>query len=302
MNTKVLRSVVAVGLLVLAGAGALFGQDVVVEYVDGYLDIDENGEWYPLYIGDEIGIDSTVRLEDGSYAELARGTATVRLRRGGEYQVSSLFEAAGRVAQSGIGAMIASRVSAMTTEQDDSQTAVGGVRASEAVAEPEISWAGGESVADLIDEGLLLLDDGAYQDAYWAFADAYDYSLTDEEYERSAFFLGYASMLIGENAEALELLEEVGPNPETDFYAQHALSLSQLLIQEFAYEDALDVLADLAASAPDDQTMLTANLLRGIAHSGMGDNAGARRFFQQVIDDGAGTQAADAAASILADL
>ncbi len=289
-------------LLVLAGVGTLFGQDVVVEYVDGYLDVQEDGEWYPLYIGDRVEQDATVRLEDGSYAELVFNSVTVRLRRGGQYRVASLFESAGRVEQAGIGAMIASRVASMTTEQDDSQTAVGGVRASEAVQEPEISWAGGESVDDLIAEGILLIEDGAYQDAYWAFADAYDYALTDQEYERSAFFLGYAAMLVGETGEALGLLEDVGPNPETDYYEQHALSLAQLLIQEFAYDDALDVLNDLEDNTPEEQTALTAGLLRGIAHAGMGDVAGARRILRQVVNTGAGSPAAEAAQNILADL
>lgn len=293
------RRLFIVALILLPAA--IFAQEVVVEYLDGYLDVESGGSWAPLYIGDTLASNEIIRLDEGAYAELSRGTVTVRLRRAGEYAISSLFEQAGRVERAGIGAMIASRVSALSTEREDDTTSVGGVRASEAATAPEVAWAGGESVNELIDEGIGLLDEGALEDAYWTFAEAYDYALSDAEFERSAFFFGYAAMQIGEYNEALGLLEEAGPNPDTEFFAQHSLALAQLLISEFAYVDAISVLEDLETQNPHPEEAMTAWLLRGIAHAGLGDSQTATTYLQRVVEEGDGATA-EAASSILAEL
>ena len=64
------RSILFVIPLLLV-ATVVMGQEFIVDYVDGYLDVDDSGSWYELYIGDPVGVSDTVRLGQTSSAGLA---------------------------------------------------------------------------------------------------------------------------------------------------------------------------------------------------------------------------------------
>lgn len=80
----------------------------------------------------------------------------------------------------------------------------GGAGASEAALPAAPAWAAGESVDELIRHGTTLLNEGAYDDAYYVYREAYDYAITDQEYARALFSYGYASTLVGKSAQAFE--------------------------------------------------------------------------------------------------
>jgi len=293
---------VIIPLMIVAAAG--MAQDFTVDYVDGYLDVNDSGTWYELYIGDPVATTDTVRLGDGSYAELSDGVITIKLTRAGTYRISELSASARRTQSSGIGSMVLGRVGRLTgQQQSQEQTSQGGVRASEAVNQNQPTWAGGESVDELITEGLGMLNQGEYQDAYWVFQEAYDYALDDAEYAKSLFYYGYGAALIGNTEEAFNLLEEIGPDPATDYYADHVIVLGQLLIETFAYEDAIDDLAMLSndSSAPREDRQ-SALLLTGLAYDGMGNTALARRHFERARDILPDSESAQIAAKLLAQL
>jgi tetratricopeptide (TPR) repeat protein len=269
----------------LAVTTLLFGQDFVVEYLDGYLDLDEGGSWYELYIGDTVSADDTVRLDDG-YAELSDGTLTIRLTRPGTYYVGNLVSSARRTNNSGVGGLVINRIGRLTGQQEEpQQTAAGGARASEAVNQNQPTWAGGESVDELINQGVALLQEGEYQDAYWRFLEANEYAFDDTEIARSLFYYGYSAALIGKTPEAFKLLYEVGPDPETDYYEDHVIVLGQLLIETFAFEDAIDQLEPLVESgAAEAGARQSAMLLTGLAYEGLGDVRMARTFLRRSRD------------------
>jgi len=180
------------------------------------------------------------------------------------------------------------------------QTAAGGARASEAVNQNAPTWAGGETIDELIAEGTDLLNEGAYEDAYYVFEEAYDYAISDLEYSRALFYYGYASTLVGRNAQAFDLLEEIGPDQETDYFASHVLALGQLLVESFAYDEAIDhltVLAEDDEQAPED--IQSAQLLLGIAYDGLGMAGRARTYLRQARATLPGTPAAEAADRLL---
>lgn len=291
-------------LILLAVTTLLFGQEFVVEYIDGYLDIDERGSWYELYIGDVVTASDTLRLDDGSYAELTSGSMTIRLTRPGTYYVGDLVSTARRTASSGVGGLVLGRIGRLTGQQEEEeQTAAGGVRASEAVNQNQPTWAGGESVDELIEQGLGLLNAGAYQDAYWIFQEAYDYALDDEEYAKSLFYYGYGASLIGNTEEAFDLLEEVGPDPNTDYYADHVIVLGQLLIETFAFEDAVEQLEPLVQdSSAEAGARQSAMLLTGLAYDAMGDRRLARTYLERSRDLMPSSPGAEIADNLLKDL
>jgi tetratricopeptide (TPR) repeat protein len=299
MVRKVLPIVVFLCLTTLLAA-----QQFTVDYVDGYLDVDDRGSWYELYIGDPVSASDTVRLGDNSYAELSDGSITIKLTRPGVYRMSELTVSARRTESSGVGGLILNRVGRLTGQQDEQDQAfAGGVRASEAVNQNQPTWAGGESVDELIEEGLGLLGTGELEEAYWVFQEAYDYALDDDEFAKSAFYFGYGAALIGKTTEAFDLLEDVGPDPDTEFFADHVLVLGELLVQTFAYEDALgylSLLTDSEESQPED--LQSAYLLAGLAYDGLGDVRMARSSLRQSRDVLPDSEGADIAAELLEQL
>lgn len=279
----------------------LIAQDVTVGYVDGVFEVREGNTWYELYIGDAIDDDGQVRLAPDSYAELSNGEMTVKLSRPGMYNVDDLIESTGRTQSTGIAGMVLNRIGRLSGRSDEpAQTSAGGARASEAVTQTGPTWAGGESIDELIEEGTTLLNEGAYEDAYYVFQEAYDYAISDEEYARSLFYYGYASTLVGRTAQAFDLLEEVGPDENTGYFASHVLALGQLLVESFAYDEAIDYLSVLEEA--DDQSpedVQSAQLLMGIAYDGLGMAQEARTYLTRASRTVSGTPAAAAASNLL---
>lgn len=299
-----MKRILFISIAVLLVAAAVGAQEIVVGYVDGVLEARDGGAWVELFIGDAVDGEAQIRLRSNSYAELATGRTTVKLSRAGTYEVSELIEGTGRTESAGIAGLVLNRIGRLTgREEAEEQTVAGGARASEAVNQSAPTWAGGESVDELVEEGVGLLNDGAYDDAYYVFQEAYDYAITDAEYARSLFFYGYASTLVGRSAQAFDLLEEIGPDPDTDYFASHVLALGQLLVESFAYQEAVDYLAMLAEAEDQEPADLqSAQLLMGIAYDGLGMEAEARTYLRQAKSTAPGTAAATAADRLLQDL
>ena len=293
---------VTIALLVSTG---LVAQEIVVGYVDGVLEVRDGNSWVDLFIGDGLEPSDQIRLEADSYAELTTGQTTVKLSRNGTYEVSDLIEGTGRTESAGIAGLVLNRIGRLTgrEEEQQEQTAAGGARASEAVNQNAPTWAGGESVDELIEEGVTLLNEGAHQDAYYVFQEAYDYAITDAEYAKALFYYGYASTLVGKSAQAFDLLEEIEPDPQTDYFASHVLALGQLLVESFAYQEAIGYLEMLEdAEEQESEDVQSAQLLMGIAYDGLGMAEEARSYLRRARATAPGTPGAEAADRLLADL
>lgn len=290
-------------IVLLVAAALATAQQVTVAYVEGSVQFQDGRAWIDLYVGDPLSATDTVRLAEGAYLEIRAGSATVRLTRAGTYAVRDLVSSSERTQTAGLGGVVLQRIGRVHTPQRPTQTAAGGVRASEAVANTGPSWVGGEPVGELIVQGAGKLAEGDYQEGYSLLEEAYEYASTASEEAAAAFYFGYASSLVGRFPRALELLTEIGPDPETEFYATHVLALGQLLVESFSYPEAIDYLTALAAddaSSPEDRQY--AELLLGVAFDGMGMTAQARTYLQSARSRLPGTPAATAAQELLGNL
>lgn len=296
------RIIFALALL-LFWVGVAAAQDVLVEYVEGTVELRGSMGWTELYIGDMVPADATVRLRDGGLLELRSEGSTYLISRTGTYGLSSIIDTGERNTEAGIGAVARRGLRRLVMEQDQrTTTSVAGVRADEAVDRSEVTWAGGESVSELIEEGLTLLGEEALEDAYYVFYDAWEYAGT-EDLPRTQFYLGYSAYLIGNRAEALGYLETPAPDPETAFYDDHLLTLAQIMVESFDYAGAKELLDGyLQAGDPQGADLQTAYLLEGLAYEGEGDLDEARDYFEQAREIAPESEFGQLAASFIAEM
>lgn len=269
---------ILVALVVVMGVAA---QDVLVEYVEGTVELQGARGWSELFIGDSVPGSGTVRIGADGMVELRGTERTVLLARAGTYDLSTILSAAQSGSNTGVGSLMTSRIRRLVRDEEPRDTTVAGVRASEAVERDAVTWAGGESTYDLIEEGIEDLDDGEFEDAYLVFYDAWEFAGT-EELPMVEFYLGYSAYLIGNMGEALDFLESSDPDPDSDYYADHVLTLAQVLVEGFAFDDALDLLNGFINNGnPESADLQVAYLLEGLAHNGRGDTRQAREKLEQ---------------------
>ena len=282
-----------------AAAGA---QDLVVEYLDGFLDLKTSSGWEEVYIGDTIPSGSVLRLDFDSLAELTGGKTIVTLTKEGVYNTGELMKASSSMSSIGLGNLIAGKIGSMIKKSErDQPSAVGGVRAAEVDTGDEIEWISSETT-ELIETGKNLLAQEKNDSALSVFEEALDFADFEEESE-VYFYLGYTYDLLGQTASALRNISYVEADDTYDFYHDLALLKGKLLIETFAYEEALgwpnSYINKNKSNNSARDTVQTAHLLSSFAYSGMGRDSNARSALSESIELDPSSETASAARKLL---
>lgn len=272
MNKTLIITMIAIVAVVSMAAA----QNIIVEYVEGMVELQGSRGWSEVFIGDSVPGNATIRVGDDGMVELRGAERTVLLARAGTYDLATILSAVQPAANNGVGSLMQGRIRRMVRDEVPQDSTVAGVRASEAVERDAVTWAGGESTYELIEEGLAALDVGDYEDAYLVFYDAWEFAGTDE-LPTVEFYLGYSAYLIGNVGEALDFLESSDPDPDADYYDDHVLTLAQVLVEGYAFDDAIDLLESYIERNPADEDLQMAYLLEGLAYNGSGDTRRARQ-------------------------
>lgn len=288
-------------MLIVAAAAFAGAQSFTADYVQGTVNLQQNGSWYDVTIGDNIPPDGVIKLGTGAYAELSNGAVTIKLTRPGTYQVADLVRANATNNSAGLGSILTNRIDALAKGGDNhSSTTVGGVRAAEAQAGPQTVWAGGDNSDELIKQGLALMKQGSYNEAFYRFKDAYDNADSSMAPE-ARFYMGYAASLKNDTRNAITYLTAYKPDPANSYYAAQVLTLAQLYVQTFAYKDAIDLLAPyIAGNAASGRDLQTGYLLQGLAYRGLTDTPNAKAALTKARDLIPGSPEGAAAAKVLA--
>jgi tetratricopeptide (TPR) repeat protein len=266
-----MKKILLVKFLIVLLCTSLFSETLLVEYTEGYVEERFDGEWYELIAGDELEDDAVLRLEADSYAEIHSEMGMIRLMKPGTYMMSDLVKSLSVQSSVKKGSLLGGRLEKMVSDSDEiTATAVGGVRASEAVDDFSIDWMGGEDTDELISQGIEHLTSGEFAAALSVFEEAYDFC---EEWEegRVLFHIGYTQALKGNFSDSLKTLQDLEPEAEDDYFIDYKLVLSQLYLDSFAYDDALAVLEGFTAVVTDPSALQTAHLVRGIALYNIGN-------------------------------
>ncbi len=269
-------------LFFLTAVGTLFAQDYTVEYIDGFVDIKEGGEWYELYIGDSVRQNDIVSLEKGAVLELSRGGKVITLTKPGVYSISDLGRQADLQEESGVDSLIGSKLRTLVAGKgsDVEIATVAGARGADAGSTDEFGWVESE-VDEIIKSGKNSIAAGDVEAALDLFYEAYDYALDMEEEAQALFYIGFAYDLLGKPVDALRQLRDVSTEPNSEIYTDYYLLKGKLQIQTYNYEEAVSFLQDYDdtyASVDEKQTVF---FLTGVAYDGLGKANLADDFFQK---------------------
>jgi tetratricopeptide (TPR) repeat protein len=226
-------------LMILCAGAAIYGQDLILEYTDGFLELKEGSGWQELMIGDSVPADAVVRLSDG-IAEFSSGGRRIILNQDGVFMLQDLLEASGEVASWGIGRMVGSRIGALTGEKQERTEAVMGVRGAAQDSE-EIQWMDWEGEENPMARAQALIDEGLYDEAIAAYQDALASAFDPSEKGELGYRIAHTHVLAGRSGQGLRILADIQAAPGSDWYGDYVLLYGSLLMESLAFRQAADL-------------------------------------------------------------
>ena len=267
-------------LLILIAVLPTLAEDLLIEYVDGFLELKQGSGWVELYIGDTIPENSLIRLSDHGFAELSTRTITVTLSEAGTYETGSLLRSGQKIASWDIGSVVNSKLSKLVGPGQQGETAIMGVRGA-AADEGELTWV--EEGGEFMERGKQLLQEGLFDEAIPVFRDGADWALTEEERSEYLFYAAYAHSLKGENALALIMLEDMQLGYGTMIFTDYVLLKGKLLIENLAFNDALDLFAEYLKHPDMGETTQVVYFLSALCHQSLDNTTRARQYLRDAV-------------------
>jgi tetratricopeptide (TPR) repeat protein len=267
----------ALVVLILIAAIPLLAEDLLVEYIEGTLEIKEGATWAELYIGDMIPENSLIRLSGNGFAELSTRAVTITLSDDGTYNTQSLLRSGQKIASWDIGSVVNSKLSKLITPGEQGQTAVMGVRGA-AADEDQLTWV--EEGGEYLEKGKQLLVDGLFDEAIPVFKEGADWALTKEERHEHLFYAAYAHSLKGDSAVALIMLEDMQLGSDTPVFTDYVLLKGKLLIENLAFVDALELFSEYLKHPDMGETTQVVYFLSAVCHEGLDNKGQAQKYLQ----------------------
>jgi hypothetical protein len=272
-----MKTAVIIGLLVVALSLPVGAQELLIEYLEGTLELKQGTGWVELYIGDSVPPGSLIRLEVNGFAELSTGGVTVNLSEGGTYNTDSLLKSGQKVAAWNLGGVVNSKLSKLISGGSEGQTAVMGVRG-EAQGGEELTWV--EEGAEYLEEGKKLLVAGRLDEAIAKLEEGADWAFTDEERNEHLFYAAYGHSLKGESAVSLIMLEDMRLDSSSSFFTDYVLLKGKLLIDSLAFEDALELFGEYLKHPDMGETTQVIYYLSAVCYQGLDRGAQARQSLE----------------------
>lgn len=286
-------------LLIAITAMPLVAEDLLVEYLEGTLEVKEGSIWAELYIGDMVAENSLIRLSDHGFAELSTRNVTVTLSDDGTYDTQSLLRSGQKVASWNIGGVVNSKLSKLISPVQQGETAVMGVRGA-AADQGELTWV--EEGGEFMEKGKQLLANGLFEEAIPVFKNGADWALTEDERSEYLFYAAYAHSLKGDNAVALIMLEDMALKSDAAIFTDYVLLKGKLLIENLAFADALDLFSEYLKHPDMGETTQVVYFLSAVCHQALDNRAEAERYLRNAIQIDASSEYGQAAQRMIESL
>jgi len=264
-------------------------QAVTVDFIEGNAAQRIGDTWAGLSIGDQVPVDSSIRLEKLSLLQLKGQGAVITLCQPGTYGLRGIVNARASLRATGAATAVAEAFSRILHDTGRGESSAGGVRAERMDL--------GNSLRDFdprpyIESGKRSLVSGEYDTAIEQFAKAVKISPGGE----SGFCLATAYSLNGDPKAALTALAGVAPRGTDEWAPDLILLQAKLLEDTFAFEGAVKVLlahrADLEIDAQRAQTWY---FLLALGYRGTGEGPSSAACLDKVTSLAPETELAAAA-------
>ncbi len=276
-----MKRITVAWLLALSIVWAASSESLVLEYLDGSVDVQRAGRWVALDMGSTLSDKDTVRVADGTLAELVAGSLRLTLSSGGSYKVADLLASSRRAASWGVDGLVKNKLkTVMQGSGGQNTSAVMGVRGDRADEPAVVQWEDGE---DSLQEGKALLDQGRFADAARLFEQQAG-AVDPEEQQMLLFYAGYAWSLAGRNAFAQRALFRVQDDPKASFFPELVLLKGRLWIDGSAWNQAQKLFDLYLESYPTGDQVQEVTYLSGLSWLGAGDRARALQMLKRARD------------------
>lgn len=202
---------------------------VVVEFVDGSVQVLSGAAWKKLDFGDTFDSSQSVKLTSGAILEIrSQSGSTVAIAAPGTYLVDSLFKPKKEMSAL---STVAGKLEKIAKGGPRDMT-VAGVRGSEAVVDTGTMWAGGTVEADeAMKSGDIAARANDYAKAYEAYMEAFELYMNAYDptgAARAAYSGSFSALAGGSGAKALAALRAASPADAGALRGSYALSLATL--------------------------------------------------------------------------
>ncbi|MBA7654272.1 hypothetical protein ES703_62148 [subsurface metagenome] len=214
----------------------LFSENLLVDFLDGNLELKKGNRWVEAVIGDRVPRDTVLRLDEGTVAELCYGDVRITLSKAGNYYSNDLLSASQEAFEWGIGVLLSVKLLSIFEGMPEREASTMGVRAEKVEDDYEFEWVDEEE--ELLEEGKRLLESFQYEEALAVFQEGLDLA-DDQDAAVFHFYIGYSYSMLGRSGFALEILKRIEPDTGESYYADFALLKGKLLIESRSFADAL---------------------------------------------------------------
>lgn len=270
-------------ILLLFLSVCLSAEEGYIEYLDGYLDVMSDDEWFEIYMGDSLYSDSVIKLWEDSYVEIKVGSKSVKISQEGIYSVAELLKSAEKIKRAGLVKKTTNLISRMLYGDNSLvQDTVGGVRAFNIEkALQTFPDTGGE----VLREAFKAFTEGKNEEARELFLESLDFPEDEGQLMMGLYFLAQISYEKDETEQALKYLNEIyidEYSPEYDYYNLVVFLKGQILIETNGNGQALTWLEENLISEDDPITQALL-FLKGLANYNIGKIEVSRKFLTRCI-------------------
>jgi len=259
------------------------GQTLFIDYLEGFVERSTNSYWEEVYIGDELSVDSTIRVSENGFAEFSLGDLKISVKQDGIYMLSDLVGSSKQVSSWGLGNLVSTKIKTALTSSGSGQTAVMGVRGAAAGGETDIEWIEAGGSAELLQEGMTLLEKARYNEALDIFNEGLAISFGEEE-QLFLYYVGYTQSLKGHPALALNTLEMVEVDPQSSYYSDLILLRGRMLIESLSFNEALEFFKSHTNRYPEGDLTQAVLLLSSYCYRGLEDTFQALQVLQRAYE------------------
>lgn len=255
-------------LLFFLLAAALWPESLRVDYLEGLLEMRADGGWQEAAIGETIPPGASLRLEDGSVAELAYGSVRFTLIGEGRFFTDNLIKTARAASSWGIRPLVTRKLEALIEGKPKGESSAMGARAAEVGDAAGFDWVDEGETA--IEEGKELLAAGRYETALAVFTEELALAVGDEA-DMLRYYAGYAHARMNDSRRALAELNQIEPDETAVYYGDFVLLKGRLLLEANRFPQALDLLDTYLATYPGGAAAQEAAFLSAFGSYILGD-------------------------------